>query len=158
MEDLGSTPRVVVVEGGDLLQSGAEALVNPVNTVGVMGRGLAAQFKSAYPANYRAYRAACRSKGVRTGTMFVVELGVGLNPRWIINFPTKRHWRDPSRLADIDSGLEDLRRVVLEFGIASIAVPALGCGLGGLDWTDVEMLIQERLEGCGASVSVYGPQ
>ena len=154
MENTGS----VSVVGGDLLRSGADALVNPVNTVGVMGRGLAAQFKRAYPDNYLAYRAACRAGRVRIGEMFVVGLGLVSIPRWIINFPTKRHWREPSRLADIELGLDDLCRVILELGMSSVAVPALGCGLGGLDWTEVELLIHERLRDCGASVFVYGPQ
>lgn len=153
-----ASPGITMVAEGDLLQGDVDALVNPVNTVGVMGRGLAAQFKSAYPDNYSAYRAACRAGRVRVGEMHVVGLGLASRPTWIVNFPTKRHWREPSRLEDIDSGLCDLRRVIADLDMSSIAVPALGCGLGGLDWAPVEALIHERLRDCGASVFVYGPQ
>ena len=152
------SPGITTVTEGDLLQDDADALVNPVNTVGVMGRGLAAQFKDAHPDNYSAYRSACRAGRVRIGEMFVVGLGPVSRPRWIVNFPTKRHWRERSRLGDIDSGLCDLQRVIADLDIPSIAMPALGCGLGGLGWANVEALIHERLRDCGAAVFVYCPQ
>lgn len=125
---------------GNLLESGAEALVNTVNTVGVMGKGVALQFKQAFPDNFRAYEAACRRHEVRLGHMLVFRrdsLRALSNPRYIINFPTKAHWRGKSRIKDIEAGLGDLVRVVKEEKIASIAVPPLGCGNGGLDWNQV---------------------
>jgi len=110
---------------GDLLKADADALVNTVNTVGVMGKGIALQFKQAFPANYEAYRRACQRGEVELGRMFVFPTGQ-LRPRFIINFPTKQHWRSRSRLADIEVGLADLVRVIRERGIASLAVPPLG--------------------------------
>jgi len=129
---------------GDILASKSEAIVNPVNCVGVMGRGLALQFKNAHPANFLAYEAACVRKIVQPGHMFVFETGLEA-PRFIINFPTKRHWRDPSHIEDIESGLADLVQVIAAKAIRSIAVPPLGCGLGGLDWKDVRPLIESAL-------------
>lgn len=129
---------------GDLLSAGSDALVNPVNCVGAMGKGLALQFRRAFPENHAAYADACRRRLVRPGRMFVFATGHA-RPRFVINFPTKRHWRDASRMDDIDAGLEDLRRTVRDRRITSIAVPALGSGLGGLDWEIVKELIQRRL-------------
>ena len=127
---------------GDLLRADTEAIVNTVNCVGVMGRGLAAQFKRAYPENFKAYEAACQRKEVVPGKMFIFETGQLTNPRFIVNFPTKRHWRDNSRIEDIQSGLAALVSEVKARGIKSIAIPPLGCGLGGLDWRDVRPLIE----------------
>ncbi|MFA4897879.1 macro domain-containing protein, partial [Microbacterium sp.] len=122
-----------------------EAVINTVNCVGVMGKGIALQFKQAFPRNYDAYRRACDAGEVRLGEMFVFDTGSMINPRWIINFPTKGHWKAKSRLSDIETGLEDLKRVILENGIRSIAVPPLGCGNGGLDWAEVEPVIRRAL-------------
>lgn len=131
---------------GNLLASDAEALVNTVNTVGVMGKGIALQFKNAYPGNFKSYAAACKRGEVAPGKMFVFETGVlGASARFIINFPTKRHWKDRSRLEDIEAGLVDLVRVIREHDIQSIAIPPLGCGNGGLRWEDVEPLIHRAL-------------
>jgi O-acetyl-ADP-ribose deacetylase (regulator of RNase III) len=127
---------------GDLLQADAEAIVNAVNCAGVMGRGIAAQIKAAYPENFRAYAAACKRKEVVPGRMFIFETGQLTNPRFIVNFPTKRHWRDKSRFEDIEAGLLELIEEVKERGIKSIAIPPLGCGLGGLDWKHVRPLIE----------------
>ncbi|MCF3651351.1 type II toxin-antitoxin system antitoxin DNA ADP-ribosyl glycohydrolase DarG [Synoicihabitans lomoniglobus] len=128
---------------GNLLAAEAEALVNTVNTEGVMGKGIALQFKQAYPEMNRAYQKACAAGEVRLGEMHVHDLG-GLigGPRWIINFPTKGHWRSRSRLADVESGLLDLKAKVSALSIRSIAVPPLGCGNGGLDWNQVRPLIE----------------
>lgn len=128
---------------GDLLAEDAEAYVNAVNCVGVMGGGIALQFKNAYPDNFNAYENACKLGEVRPGRMFVFETGNSTSPRYIVNFPTKNHWRDPSRMEDIDAGLNDLKEVVRNKGIKSIAMPALGCGFGGLDWDDVRPRIEE---------------
>lgn len=146
-------------ETGNLLDASADALVNTVNTVGVMGKGLALQFKQAYPANFRAYQAACHHGEVRLGRMFVYEPGVPGQPRYLVNFPTKGHWRDSSNLGSVRDGLADLRRVILDQAITSIALPPLGCGNGGLDWRDVRPLIAEALGNLpGVRVLVYPPQ
>ena len=130
---------------GDLLASNAEAIVNTVNCVGVMGRGIALQFKKQFPDNYKFYEAACKKDEVAPGKMFVYEMNGSINPRFIINFPTKRHWRGTSRIEDIESGLRDLVRVIQSKKISSIAIPPLGCGLGGLDWKVVKVYIESAL-------------
>jgi O-acetyl-ADP-ribose deacetylase (regulator of RNase III) len=127
---------------GDLLSTKVDALVNAVNTVGVMGKGLALAFKKTFPDNFDAYHRACKAGDVTPGKMFVFERSQQ-SPKWIINFPTKRHWREASRLDDIRDGLDDLVEQVQRLGIKSVAMPALGCGLGGLDWQDVWPLIVE---------------
>ena len=132
---------------GDMLAEDAEALVNTVNCVGVMGRGIALQFKNAFPENFAEYARACKRDEVQPGRMFVVETHRLTSPRYIVNFPTKRHWRGKSRMEDIDAGLVDLQRVIREKGIRSIAIPPLGSGLGGLDWTKVRPRIDEALRG-----------
>lgn len=131
---------------GDLFTEDAEALVNAVNCVGIMGRGIALQFKQGWPDNFRAYAAACERNEVQPGRMFVFETGQQTHPRYIINFPTKRHWRERSRIDDIDSGLEALVAEIRARGIRSIAMPALGSGLGGLDWTTVRPRIERALK------------
>ena len=133
---------------GDIVSEDAEALVNTVNCVGVMGRGIALQFKRAFPENFHAYAEACGRSDVQLGRMFVFETGTITNPRYIINFPTKRHWRGRSRIEDIEAGLKALGQLIRERGIRSIAVPALGCGLGGLEWAAVRPRIEESLSRC----------
>ena len=143
---------------GNLLDSKAEALINTVNTVGVMGKGIALMFKEAFPENFKIYEAACKRKEVKLGQMFVTERRDMFGPRWIINFPTKANWRFPSRIEWIDSGLADLRRVIAEKGIRSIAIPPLGAGNGGLDWSDVKPRISAALGDVpGLEVTVYEP-
>ena len=127
---------------GNLLQADAEALVNSVNCVGVMGKGIALQFKQAFPENFLVYERACRAGEVQPGRVLVFETGRMLPPRYIINFPTKRHWRNPSRLEDVDAGLAALLEEVKRLDIRSIAVPPLGCGNGGLDWREVRPKIE----------------
>lgn len=127
---------------GNLLDAEAEALVNTVNTVGVMGKGIALQFSRAFPENLAAYQRACRAGEVAPGKMFICENRALNGPRWIINFPTKRHWRGASRMEDIESGLRALVDEVQRLGIRSIAVPPLGCGNGGLDWNEVRPRIE----------------
>ena len=144
---------------GDILAEDAEALVNTVNCVGVMGRGIALQFKKAFPENFRAYDEACERGEVRPGRMFVFETRQLTNPRYIVNFPTKRHWRGNSRIEDIDAGLKDLATVIRERDIRSIAVPPLGSGLGGLDWSDVRPRIEDALGGLDdLQVVVFEPK
>jgi len=134
---------MMIEEGhGNLLTADVDALVNTVNTVGIMGKGIALQFKRAFPANYRAYRSACTRGEVQLGRMLVFDNGGSGPRRFIINFPTKEHWRSRSRLEDIRSGLGALVSTVAEHGITSLAIPALGCGNGGLDWREVRPLIE----------------
>lgn len=125
---------------GNLLTADVDALVNTVNTTGVMGKGLALQFKRAFPEVFRDYERACRAGEVEIGRMHVVERLA--SPRLIVNFPTKKHWRGASKLAYVEAGLEDLIRVLRERAVTSVAVPPLGCGLGGLQWSDVEPRIR----------------
>ncbi len=136
---------MVRIARGDILAADAEALVNTVNCMGVMGRGIALQFKRAYPDNFKAYEKACERGEVRPGSMFVVENTELTGPRFIINFPTKRDWKNKSRIEDIESGLAALVEVIRSRGIKSIAVPPLGCGLGGLDWDEVRPRIERAL-------------
>jgi O-acetyl-ADP-ribose deacetylase (regulator of RNase III) len=131
---------------GDILQADTEALVNTVNCVGIMGRGIALQFRKAYPDNFKVYEAACERKEVRPGKMLVFETGLLTGPKFIINFPTKRHWKGKSKIEDIDAGLLALIEEVRSRGITSIAVPPLGCGLGGLDWNTVRPKIMKAFE------------
>jgi O-acetyl-ADP-ribose deacetylase (regulator of RNase III) len=130
---------------GDILKEDAEALVNTVNCVGFMGRGVALQFKKAWPENFKAYAAACRRHEVQPGRMFVFETGRLTHPRYIINFPTKRHWQGKSRIEDIEAGLSALVTEIQARGIRSIAFPPLGAGLGGLDWAEVRPRIELSL-------------
>jgi O-acetyl-ADP-ribose deacetylase (regulator of RNase III) len=132
---------------GNVLDADVEALVNSVNCVGFMGRGIALQFKKVWPENFKAYAAACRRQEVQPGRMFVFETGRLTNPRYVINFPTKRHWRGKSRIEDIEAGLEALAEEIRRRGIRSIALPPLGCGLGGLEWTEVRSRIEQVLGG-----------
>lgn len=143
---------------GNLLQADVEALVNTVNCDGFMGKGIALQFKQAWPGNFDAYAKACRAEEVRPGQMFIWETGQMVNPRYIINFPTKRHWRGKSRIEDILDGLRVLVADVRRLGIKSIAVPPLGCGNGGLDWKDVRPLIESAFaELPGVNVQMFSP-
>lgn len=143
---------------GNLLESGAEALVNTVNTVGVMGKGIALMFKEAFPENFVAYEKACKAGAVSVGRMFVTERRQLIGPRWIINFPTKKHWRQPSRIEWVTDGLEDLTRVIAENNIRSIALPPLGSGNGGLDWADVRPRIERAFGSLpNVDVLVYEP-
>lgn len=132
---------------GDILAADAEALVNTVNCVGIMGRGIALQFKNNFPENFKAYESACARDEVQPGKMFVFETRTLTNPKFIINFPTKRHWRGKSRMEDIDSGLRALAEEIHARDIHSIAIPPLGSGLGGLNWRDVRPRIVETLRG-----------
>lgn len=130
---------------GNLLKADAEALVNTVNTVGVMGKGIALQFKQAFPENFRAYESAFRHGELQIGKMFVFDLNRFENPRFIINFPTKKHWRGRSRIEDIRAGLQNLISTIRKLKIRSVAIPPLGCGNGGLDWAVVKPTIEKAL-------------
>ena len=150
---------MIELQHGDLLKTDAEALVNTVNTVGVMGKGIALQFRQAFPANYQAYRKACEKGEVQIGKMFVFATGQLTPPRLIINFPTKTNWRSKSRLEDIVTGLNSLIAVIQSEGITSIALPPLGCGNGGLEWS----VVRPKIEGAFAivphvQVLLYAPE
>lgn len=136
---------MIELRRGNLLEAEAEALVNTVNTVGVMGKGIALQFRQAFPENYEVYRRACREGRVSPGRMLVVEVVALTGPRLIINFPTKRHWRGRARMADIESGLRDLVDELRRRNVGSVAVPPLGCGNGGLLWSEVRPRIEAAL-------------
>lgn len=143
---------------GNLLEADVDAIVNTVNTVGVMGKGIALMFKENFPANFKAYEAACKADEVKVGHMFVTERRELLGPKWLINFPTKQHWRHPSKLVWIEDGLDDLKRVIREHHIRSIALPPLGSGNGGLDWPVVRELIAEKLGDLDdVNIVVYEP-
>ncbi len=144
---------------GDILAEDVDALVNTVNCVGFMGRGIALQFKRSWPENFKAYAAACRRHEVQPGRMFVFETGQLTPPRYIINFPTKRHWRGKSRIEDIEAGLAALVAEVRKRGIRSIAVPPLGAGLGGLEWAEVRARIERTMRDLPeVRVVVFAPQ
>ncbi len=136
---------MITIATGNLLDANAEALVNTVNTVGVMGKGIALQFKQAYPEVYDEYRRACEREDLAPGRVLVVPTGRLTNPKFIINFPTKRHWRARARIDDIKRGLRALVASIDEFKIHSVAVPPLGCGNGGLRWNEVRPLIESAL-------------
>jgi O-acetyl-ADP-ribose deacetylase (regulator of RNase III) len=143
---------------GNILDADAEALVNTVNCVGIMGRGIALQFKKAFPSNFKAYAAACGRQEVQPGRMFIFERGRLESPRYIINFPTKRHWKGASKLSDIEAGLVALRQEIKSRGIRSIAIPPLGSGLGGLNWPEVRAAIDSALSDLpDVEITVFEP-
>lgn len=131
---------------GNILEADAQALVNTVNTVGVMGKGIALQFKKAFPEMFLAYEKLCKANSLQPGQMHVYDRGSMLNPRYIINFPTKRHWKGKSKIADIVAGLNALVEELQGRSITSVAVPPLGCGHGGLDWDEVRPLIEQAMD------------
>jgi O-acetyl-ADP-ribose deacetylase (regulator of RNase III) len=137
---------MVELTHGDILQADTECLVNTVNCVGVMGRGIALQFRKAFPENFKVYEAACQRGDVRPGKMLVFETGRLTGPHYIINFPTKRHWKGKSQMRDIEVGLSALIDEITKREIRSVAVPPLGCGLGGLNWNEVRPKIMQACE------------
>ncbi|MEB0076647.1 macro domain-containing protein [Pseudomonas sp. CCI3.2] len=142
---------------GNLLEAKTEALVNTVNTVGVMGKGIALMFKERFAENYRLYSAACKAGEVETGKVHVTAVNELEGPRWIVNFPTKRHWRSPSQMAWVTEGLHDLRRFLIENQVKSVAVPPLGAGNGGLKWPEVREQIIAVLSDLDLDVLVFEP-
>jgi len=150
---------MITYKTGDLLTEDVEALVNTVNCVGVMGRGIALQFKKQFTDNFKQYENACKQGSVVPGKMFVFETGKLTNPKVIINFPTKRHWREASRLEDIEAGLDNLADVIKKYNLKSIALPPLGCGLGGLDWNTVRDKIEDALSDLSSvDIRVFEPK
>lgn len=143
---------------GNILDSKAQALINTVNTMGVMGKGIALQFKKEYPNNYRAYEKACKLGEVEVGKMFVTEdSSTSSGAKIIINFPTKTSWRKPSEYQYIEEGLDSLITEIKERKIKSIAIPPLGAGNGGLNWEKVKTLIEKKLQHLDIDIYVYEP-
>lgn len=145
---------MIILAKGNLLRSEAEVLVNTVNCVGFMGKGIALQFRKAFPENFKAYEAECRKGNIVPGKVFLFATGNFIPPLYIINFPTKKHWRENSKIEYITSGLEDLVRVLKELNVSSVAVPPLGCGLGGLKWSVVRPHIERAFSNL-PDLSVY---
>lgn len=144
---------------GNLLEADAEALVNTVNCVGVMGKGIALQFKQAFPENFSLYARVCKEGRMLPGNVLVFETGGMVNPKYIINFPTKRHWKGKSKMEDIDAGLMDLVAQIKHHRIQSVAIPPLGAGLGGLNWADVKPRIEKAFAGLpDVSVLMFEPK
>lgn len=142
---------------GDLLKSSVQALVNTVNCVGTMGKGIALSFKKCFPNNFKEYKLACDKKKIHPGTMFVYSMNSLFDTQYIINFPTKNHWREKSKLSYITEGLQDLAHVIKKNHISSIAIPPLGCGNGGLNWCEVKPLIEQYLGDLDCDIHVYEP-
>ncbi|MEP4052916.1 MAG: macro domain-containing protein [Litorimonas sp.] len=146
-------------ETGDIFKSSSEAIVNPVNTVGVMGKGLALMFKKKFPENFHAYKIACECGDLQIGKIFATKSPNHPSFCWIVNFPTKKHWRAKSEISWIELGLKDLKFFLLDNNIRSISIPALGSGLGGLNWPDVKNLMAKELsELQGIEVLVFEPR
>ena len=149
---------MIIRAEGDLLAADVDALVNTVNCVGVMGKGIALQFKRRYPDVFKEYERACQAGEVQIGRMLVVPTNQMTGPRWVVHFPTKEHWRSPSKLEYVDAGLADLRKVITALELTSIAVPPLGVGNGGLDWAAVQPRIEAALADLpGIDVHLYAP-
>ena len=148
---------MIEYKNGDILREDVEAIVNTVNCVGIMGRGLALQFKNKFPQNFKEYQLACTNKEVQLGKMFVHQTGQLINPKYIINFPTKGHWKQNSKIEDISNGLDDLITIIEKYSIKSIAIPPLGSGLGGLDWKMIKKLIEEKLKNINCTVILFEP-
>jgi len=149
---------MITIVTGNLLETNTEALVNPVNTVGIMGKGIALQFKEAFPHNYEEYRIACKNKMFNIGDILAIkDFNDSLGNKLIINFPTKKHWKQPSEYSYIESGLKSLAEYIKNTHIKSIAIPPLGCGNGGLDWKLVKPMIETYLSPLAADIYLYEP-
>lgn len=149
---------MITYHKGDLLKDDADCLVNTVNTVGVMGKGIALAFKKAFPHNFLVYQKAFAAKQLAIGRLLVVnDVNLLLGQKFIINFPTKTHWRLPSEYSYISQGLDALKNYLEENDVRSVAMPAPGCGNGGLDWNKVKPMIEEKLGGLSIDLRVYGP-
>ncbi|MBO4700916.1 MAG: macro domain-containing protein [Alphaproteobacteria bacterium] len=144
------------IQDGDIFKAETEAVVNTVNCVGIMGKGIALQFREKYPENYKSYKHACDNGKVVVGKMFVTKNGL-LKPNYIINFPTKEHWRGKSKLEYIETGLDDLKLVLQKYNIKSVAIPPLGAGNGGLDWLTVKQLIIQKLNDLDTDIIIFEP-
>ena len=143
---------------GNILESDAEALVNTVNTIGVMGKGIALQFKKAFPNNFKAYKDACKQKEINIGKLFVTkDSNLSLGEKIIINFPTKKDWRKPSEYSYIEKGLNNLIQIIEKHNINSLALPPLGAGNGGLKWEKVKKILETKLSHLNIDIYIYEP-
>ena len=155
--------KVKVIENGDLFTTNHQTLTNAVNTHGVMGKGIALQFKKRFNGMYEEYKEMCKIGKVELGQPYLYKPPQDdyshhdLSRKWVLNFPTKKHWRSPSRLDTIQNGLQYLREYIEQWGIESLAVPALGCGEGGLSWGEVRPVLLGGLERLGIEVELYAP-
>jgi len=147
------TTDMIHFKKGNILEANVEALVNTVNTVGIMGKGIALAFKRKFPENYKIYKEACDNNKLKIGDLLVTQTGRS-TPKYIINFPTKQHWRNRSKIEYIETGMEKLVEVIKEKNIQSIAIPPLGCGNGGLNWKDVKPVIVKGLESVKDSTEI----
>jgi O-acetyl-ADP-ribose deacetylase (regulator of RNase III) len=149
---------MIVLKKGNILESNAEAFVNTVNTVGVMGKGIALQFKNAFPHNFEKYQYACKKRKLEIGQLLIItDFNFLYGEKCVINFPTKIHWRNPSRYEYIETGLITLTAYLQESTYQSVAIPALGCGNGGLKWVIVKQMITAHLQSCKCLIEVYEP-
>lgn len=148
---------MITIRKGNLLESEAEGLVNTVNTVGVMGKGIALQFKKQYPGNYKVYKKACKEETFTIGQVLAVWDQNVMGKKCILNFPTKKHWRSPSKYEYIELALPALRAQIVEQKLKSVAIPPLGCGNGGLEWKKVKLMIKEALTDLEVDVLLYEP-
>ena len=148
---------MITYKEGNLFDAKVDALVNAVNTVGVMGKGIALQFKFAFPESYQAYKKAISLNQIVTGKVQIVPVNDANGVKYVINFPTKAHWRNPSKIKWVEEGLNDLKIQIQKFDINSVAIPPLGCGNGGLSWEIVKPLIQRTLADLNIDVVVYEP-
>ena len=141
---------MIEYQTGDILEADAQALVNSVNCMGVMGKGIALQFKQKFPQNFRRYEEVCKNDALKPGRVFVHDRGALFSDdqaqRYIVNVPTKTHWRLPSEIEYIEEGMQALVDEVQQRGITSVAIPPLGCGNGGLEWTHVEAIIRQQMQ------------
>jgi Predicted phosphatase homologous to the C-terminal domain of histone macroH2A1 len=145
--------KITIISNGDIFKSQCEALVNPVNTKGVMGKGLALAFKNKYPAHFENYQRACQSGEMTTEKVLAYQ---EINGPMIICLATKADWRDSSKIEYVSAGLDDLANQIKALGIRSVAIPKLGCGLGGLDWNKVRPLIVEKMSSIDSiNVKIY---
>ncbi len=143
---------------GNILESSAQAIVNTVNTVGVMGKGIALQFKKAFPRNYKSYLDACKNNDLKIGKLFVcIDSNMISGQKIIINFPTKTDWRKPSEYEYIEKGLDNLIEIINHYNIKSIAIPPLGAGNGGLEWEKVKKIINTKLQNVDIDILIYEP-
>ena len=146
---------MITYVNGNILEFNGEAIINTVNCCGVMGAGLALQVKKKWPECFKAYQTAFNNKQLSVGKMFVWH-NIKAPPKYIINFPTKNYWGHKSKIEYIDTGLQDLVRQINQLNITSIAVPPLGCGHGGLDWSVVRPMIEEALVKVNSNICIYG--
>ncbi|MEZ6047103.1 MAG: macro domain-containing protein [Planctomycetaceae bacterium] len=145
---------MINIVSGDIFESSAEALANPVNAKGVMGKGLAKVFRDKFPEIMAPYREACDIGKLQTGQVLTIEVSSAKGTRFVINFPTKTHWRGKSKIEFIETGLDALVAELTRLGIQSVAIPPLGCGLGGLAWETVHKMILQKLKSLEDSIRI----